>query len=313
MKNYAFGVDLGGTTVKIGLFDNKGTMLESWEILTRKEKQGSYIIGDICRAINGKLAQRGIDKSEVIGIGMGVPGPVSGESTVINCVNLGWGTFDVGAEMEKISGLPVKVGNDANVAALGEQKLGAGKAFQSAIMITLGTGVGAGIIMNGKIHSGAHGSAGEVGHINVNPHETESCGCGKKGCLEMYTSANGVVRLAKRFLADNPDERTMLRDKMNITSKDVFDAAKASDAAALSIVNRFGQILGKALAGVSNVMDPEAYIIGGGVSKAGQIVIDVIRSHFKEYVHSSMKDTEFVLAELGNDAGMYGGVSMLLD
>ena len=312
MAKYAVGVDIGGTTVKIGLFTAEGTMVDKWEITTRTDEGGKYILGDIAESIEDKLADKQIDKSEVKGIGMGVPGPVKADGTVLRCVNLGWGIFNAADELSKIIGLPVKVGNDANMAALGEMWQGGGKGFSNIVMVTLGTGVGGGIILGGKMLSGVNGAGGEIGHIQVNDDETEVCGCGRKGCLEQYTSATGIVRLAKRKLAKTTEDTT-IRAIENLTAKDVFDAAKAGDAIALGLVDEVCKILGSTLSNIACVVNPEIIVIGGGVSKAGEILLDNIKKHYVETSFMACRDTKFALADLGNDAGMYGCVEMLLD
>ena len=311
MAKYVFGVDIGGTTVKIGLFTAEGTMVDKWEITTRTDEGGKYILGDIAASIEDKLAEKQIDKSEVKGIGMGVPGPVKADGTVLRCVNLGWGIFNAADELSKIIGLPVKVGNDANMAALGEMWQGGGKGFSNIVMVTLGTGVGGGIILGGKMLSGVNGAGGEIGHIQVNDDETEVCGCGRKGCLEQYTSATGVVRLAGRAMAAS-DKKSTLRELEAVTAKDVFDAAKAGDELALEIVDTQARILGRALAQIACVVDPEIFVIGGGVSKAGSILTDSVKKYFEHYAFHACRQTKFALAQLGNDAGIYGSACSML-
>lgn len=210
MKKYAFGVDIGGTTVKMGLFQTNGDLLDTWEIPTRTQDGGKNILGDITEAVEGKLKEKNISKLDVEGIGMGVPGPVSPDGMVLKCVNLGWGTFHVEHELEQMTGLKVKAGNDANVAALGEMWQGGGKGHKNMVMMTLGTGVGGGIIINEHILAGVNGAAGEIGHIPMADDETETCGCGKKGCLEQYGSATGIVRMTAKYLAENPGADTTL-------------------------------------------------------------------------------------------------------
>ena len=312
MAKYVFGVDIGGTTVKIGLFTAEGTMVDKWEITTRTDEGGKYILGDIAASIEDKLAEKQIDKSEVKGIGMGVPGPVKADGTVLRCVNLGWGIFNAADELSKIIGLPVKVGNDANMAALGEMWQGGGKGYTGVVMVTRGTGVGGGIIHNGKIIPGANGAGGEIGHITVNTEEKDTCGCGRHGCLEQYASATGIVRIAKKLLTEK-DAESSLRGFEPLTAKDIFDEAKKGDALALEAVEILGETLGMALSNIACVVNPQVFVIGGGVSRAGDILIDTVAKHFKEHAFASCKDTKFALASLGNDAGMYGCVQMILD
>ena len=310
MKKYIFGVDLGGTTVKMGLFLSSGELLHTWEIPTRTEKGGKYILGDIADSVIETLREREISKDDVEGIGIGVPGPVGADGTVFKCVNLGWGVFNVADRLQELTGLKVKAGNDANVAALGEMWQGGGKGCHSIVMITLGTGIGGGIILNGEILSGTNGAAGEVGHIPVWDDETEMCGCGKRGCLEQYGSATGIVRVAKRYLKAH-DEPSILRQYDDFTAKEVCDAAKENDAIAIEILDLVGKTLGKALACISCVVNTEAFVIGGGVLRAGSVLLDPIEKYFKEYAFHASRDTEFKLATLGNNAGIYGGAKMI--
>ncbi len=314
MAKYIYGIDIGGTTVKMGLFDEKGDMLEKWEIVTRKENSGENILPDIVESIKEKNAEKSIETDDILGIGMGVPGPITEDGRVLKCANLGWGIFSVADEMSKLTGVKkVKVGNDANVAALGEQWRGGGRGFDNIVMVTLGTGVGGGIIMNGKILTGENGAAGEIGHITVNPKETLTCGCGCKGCLEQYSSATGVIRLAKERLeaSDKPSELRKFADD-EIGGKEVFDAYKAGDELAAEAVDEFAAYLGMGLGNVASVVDTQAFVIGGGLSKNGPIVIELIKKQYEKNVMFALKNTEFRLAELGNDAGMYGAVRMVI-
>ena len=312
MKQYAFGVDVGGTTCKIGFFETNGTILDKWEIKTNTENNGDSILSDIAQAVDNKLAQEGISKSDVQGIGIGVPGPVNGEGTVFRCVNLGWGVLNVAEALGELTGLNVKVGNDANVAALGEAWKGGAAGSTDVVMVTLGPGVGGGIIVNGQMVTGHNGAGGEIGHITVSKSEIEPCNCGQYGCLEQYASATGIVRVARRKLAKSQEE-TVLRTNENLTAKDIFDAAKAGDDIAIQLVDEVCGILGGALSNISAVVNPEVIVIGGGVSKAGSILIENVQKHFIETSFHACRDTKFALAKLGNDAGMYGCVKMLLE
>ncbi len=313
MKRYAFGIDIGGTTVKIGLFETAGKLLDTWEIPTRTENDGQYILGDIAEAVEIKRKEKEISLLDVEGIGLGVPGPVS-QGTVLKCVNLGWDVFNVERRLSALAGgLKVKAGNDANVAALGEMWQGGGRGYRDIVMVTLGTGVGGGVIVNSHILPGANGAAGEIGHLPVKDDETERCGCGKCGCLEQYASANGVVRITKKYLAENPEEQTVLGRMETITAKEIFDAAKDGDAVGLKMVNEAGRLLGKGLASIACVVNPEIFVIGGGMSRAGKILIDSIRKHYRKYAFHASRETEFRLAKLGNNAGMYGGVRMVIE
>ncbi|WP_448901763.1 ROK family glucokinase [Eubacterium sp.] len=312
MKNYCFGIDVGGTTVKLGLFSTAGELLDKWEITTRTENFGANILSDICEAMEAKLAEKEISLDDIEGVGIGLPGPITNDGTVLQCVNLGWGTFNVEEKLsEMFRGIKVKAGNDANVAALGEAWQGGGKDYDDIVMITLGTGVGGGVIINGKILTGYNGGAGEIGHMHVDDNETDSCNCGRKGCLEQFTSATGVVRLAKRLM-NNTDKETKMREfGENITAKDVFDLAKEGDAGANEVVETMGTYLGTAMSHIAVVVNPQAFIIGGGVSKAGQFLIDAIKDKYRETCFAACGDAAVHLATLGNDAGMYGAAAMI--
>ena len=313
MKEYAFGIDIGGTTVKMGLFSTDGVLLESWEIPTRKEEAGSYILPDIADAMKAKIEEKGIALKNIKGVGIDVPGPIIQDSIVNRCVNLGWGVYDVTKELGNLIGIEnIKVANDANAAALGEMWKGGGEGHKDVVMITLGTGVGGGVIVDGKIVGGHFGAGGEIGHMLVNRFEERPCGCGKAGHLEQYASATGIVRRAKDVLAMS-DRPSTLRDLTEITAKDVFDHAKQGDVLSLEIVDFVGQVLGGACSMISAVVDPEIFVIGGGVSKAGDILINSIRKYFRNAAFHASEDARFALAKLGNDAGMFGAVKMVLD
>lgn len=310
MKSYGFGVDIGGTTIKLGLFDMGGALLDKWEIPTCTENNGEKILDDICESITKQMHSRFITKERVEGIGLGVPGPVGEDGTVYGCVNLGWSTFNVETTLYTKIGIPVKAANDANVAALGEMWQGGGKGHKDVLMITLGTGVGSGIVIGGKVVAGAHGAGGEIGHIHVNDQEQETCGCGKKGCLEQYVSANGIVRVAKRKL-EQETRSTSLSQYEELTSKAIYDEAKNGDIVAMELVDETCELLGNTLSSICNVVDPEVIVIGGGVSRAGDILVDGIKKYYHKNAFHSVENTDITLALLGNDAGMYGCVRQL--
>lgn len=312
MERYGFGVDVGGTTCKLGLFREDGTLLDKWEIPTRREDEGSHILEDIAQAIESKCAERGIEKNRVLGVGLGVPGPVLEDGTVRRCINLGWGVFNVAEALSSRLGLPVKAGNDANVAALGEMWLGGGKGFRNLVMVTLGTGVGGGIVLDGKILAGIHGAAGEIGHMKMREDEPDLCGCGKRGCLEQYASATGVVRLARHRL-EQDNTPTVLRGAETITAKTIADGAKAGDRVCIELMETLGAMLGIAAANIACIVDPEVVVIGGGVSRAGKLLLDSVEKHFHERAFHACEDTRFALATLGNDAGIYGCMKMVME
>lgn len=309
---YGFGVDLGGTTVKIAWFDNTGNMLTKWEIPTRTQEGGKYILPDIAASIGEFIARENVAREDILGIGIGVPGPVSHEGVVNKCINLGWGVFNISQELSKLTGLPVKAGNDATVAALGECWKGGGKGCRNMVFATLGTGVGGGIVSEGHVIHGAHGAGAEIGHMVLCRDETEYCNCGKRGCVEQYCSATGVVRLAKRHLASTEAD-SILRSIEHLTCKDVFDAGKAQDAEALKILDQVYRYMGEFLANIACVVNPEVIVLGGGVSRAGQPLLDGARKYFDQWVFHAARNVRFELAQLGNDAGAYGAFKLILD
>ena len=310
MGKYCFGVDVGGTTVKLGLFNTNGDLLEKWEIPTVTEDNGKAILPDCAKSILKKMDEREMDRTEVVGVGIGAPGPIDSEGTLYGAVNLGWGTMSLKKELQTLLNMPVEAGNDANVAALGEAWQGGAKGYEDVVVVTLGTGVGGGIIINGKMVAGATGAAGEIGHMHVNDDETEPCNCGTCGCLEEYVSATGIVRMAKRKLAE--DDRPSIMRKDDLSAKDVWDAVKAGDTVAIEVAEDFGWYLGKAMALVANVSNPEIFVIGGGVSKAGNVLLDYIQKYFQKYAFKGCRGALFTLATLGNDAGIYGAARLVL-
>ncbi|MCI8801496.1 MAG: ROK family glucokinase [Lachnospiraceae bacterium] len=311
MGRYAFGVDVGGTSVKMGLFDETGTILDKWEIPTRKENKGASVLPDVARSLLAKMAEKGIQEKDLVGIGVGAPGPVDDEGTLVSgAVNIGWEPFNIPEAMHAYINVPIKAANDANAAAYGEMWQGGGKGFNSIVAVTLGTGVGGGIIINGELLAGATGAGGEIGHMHMVDDETESCNCGNRGCMEQYASATGIARLARRRL-EKDDEPSILREG-KVSAKTVFDGVKAGDKVAVEIAEEFGEYLGKGLAMIASVLNPEAFIISGGVSKAGEILFSFIEPPFHKYVFRHCGNAKFVLATLGNDAGIYGAAGLVL-
>lgn len=311
MNQICFGVDIGGTAVKLGMFDRGGNLLKKWEFRTIKSEDGRALFQSIADYIKDIIQRNNISLETIIGVGVGVPGPVKENGYVHILPNLGLSKFNIEEELHKLLGLKVKAGNDANNAALGEQWMGSGKGSHSMIMVTLGTGVGGGVIINDTVLVGNNGVAGEIGHILVNDTETEHCGCGKSGCLEQYSSATGIVRMAKAYL-DSSDEASQMRSHQNLNAKDVFDCAKAGDLLALKVVEDACCYLGKALAQVAQVIDPEVFVIGGGVSKAGDIITKTTQKYYNTMVMDALKNKEFRLAMLGNDAGIYGAAKLVI-
>lgn len=312
MKKYCFGIDIGGTTVKMGLFKTDGTVLDKWEIKTRTANGGEAILPDIAASALKKLEELQISKEDVAGMGVGVPGPINADGVVPHTANLGWGYKEVTRELSELTGLLCKGGNDANVAALGEMWKGAAAGHKNGVMVTLGTGVGGGIIVEGKIVTGANGAGGEIGHIHVDDRIPWKCGCGNQGCLEQVASANGIVRLAKWMLEEGSTTETSL-DAATMSAKDIWDAVKAGDAFALEVAENFGRYLGLALANIASTVDPEVFVIGGGVSKAGSVLLGYIQKYYIKYTFRGCRDAQFVLATLGNDAGIYGSARLVIE
>lgn len=310
MKKYVFGVDVGGTTVKMGLFTVDGEVLDKWEIKTHTENGGEAILQDIAASVNGKLAEKEISKEEVAGIGIGIPGPIDENGVVPHTANLGWGYKEVTRELSELTGLVCKGGNDANVAALGEMWKGGAAGYSNVVMITLGTGVGGGIIIGGKILTGSNGAGGEIGHLHVDDDIPGQCGCGNHGCLEQVASATGITNLANRALAES-EKPSMLREG-EVSAKTVFDAVKAGDELAKEVAEQFGKYLGTALANITAVVDPQAIVIGGGVSKAGPILLEYVEKYYQKYCFKSCRNVKFALATLGNDAGIYGTAKLVI-
>ena len=283
--------------------------MDKWEIPTKTENEGKAILPDIAQSLEKKLFETKIPKDQIKGIGIGIPAPVDEEGIVQKTANLGWGYKEVKREMEELTGFKAAVGNDANVAALGEMWLGGGKGYKDLVMVTLGTGVGGGIIVNGLPLTGANGAGGEIGHICVNYEEKDRCGCGKQGCLEQYASATGIARIARIRLHKN-DDPSILRGR-KVSAKMVFDALKEGDKVAEEIVEEFGAYLGHALANIAVITDPAVIVIGGGVSKAGEILLEYVEKYYHEKAFFSNQNVRFVLAELGNDAGICGAAKLM--
>ena len=309
---YGFGIDLGGTTVKLAYFDENGTMLHKWEIPTNTAEGGSQILPDIAKAVEGYLGENNIPRESIIGLGIGVPGPVDVNGTVNKCVNLGWGRFNISKELERLTGFPVQAGNDANVAAMGEFWKGGGQGCRNMVLATLGTGVGGGIVVEGKLLCGSQGAGGEIGHMTINRDETVPCNCGKYGCVEQYSSATGIVRTAKEHLATNPAD-SQLRALEEITCKDIFDAGKAGDTLANEILQMYYARLGEFLGNLCCLLNPEVVVLGGGVTKAGQVLLDGVEPYFRKNTFHACDNAKIVLASLGNDAGAYGAFKLVLD
>jgi len=309
---YGFGIDLGGTTVKLAYFDEAGTMLDKWEISTNTAENGKYILPDIAAAILKYMEEKNISKDDILGAGIGVPGAVNNRGIVAGCDNLGWGHFNVKDALEPLLGMRVVAGNDATVAALGECWKGGGQGYKSMVLVTLGTGVGGGIILDGKPVHGSTGAGGEIGHMVLNRNETAKCGCGKSGCVEQYCSATGIARLTKLALTET-DTPSSLRDLEKVVAKDVFDAAKSGDKLAQDVLEQVYAYMGEFIANICCVVNPEIVVFGGGVSKAGSVLLDGVKKHFAKWGYHACQETQFALATLGNDAGAYGAFKLVAE
>jgi len=306
VSEFIYGIDIGGTTIKIGLFSKLGTLINKWEINTNTTNFGKNILNDIATFIKSNE----VPLEKVIGYGFGVPGPVI-DTTVLNCVNLGWNQVDIKKELSTVlQNENIFVANDANAAALGETKNGASKGFKDSVMITLGTGVGSGVIIDNKIITGSNGAAGELGHIKLIHDNGLPCGCGNNGCLETVASATGLKNITCHLLNDSKKISTLKCSK-ELNAKMIFDAANNMDELAITAIDRFTYYIATAIQIITVSVNPEIVVIGGGVSKAGEPLLNKIINHFKNIGFSSVKDTKIVLAKLGNDAGIYGAAGMV--
>lgn len=310
-ERYILAVDLGGTFIKFGLFSLSGECVYRWKTETILDNNGDYILFQIADEAAKAFAFCGLELGLLQGVGIGVPGPVIGGSIVNRCVNLGWGVINLRKELQKqmtaqgFSDLRIQALNDANAAALGEYYDGAGKDYRDEALITLGTGIGCGIILNGELREGAFGGAGEIGHFLMDPNEQEYCGCGKRGCLEQYAAAGGIVRRARQQM-EKYDTPSVLRHIPDLTARDVLDAAREDDPFGLDAARFSGSMIGRALAYISGTVDPEAFLIGGGISEAGSVIMGPIREAFRKNAFHVSRDTVIRTAELKNDAGIYG-------
>ncbi|MCR8847138.1 ROK family glucokinase [Rossellomorea sp. SC111] len=311
-EKWLVGVDLGGTTTKIAFLSKYGELLHKWEIPTDKSENGKNIIVNIAKAIDQKLEELDQSKDKLVGIGMGAPGPVdTAKGIIYEAVNLGWeNNTPLKDLLEVETGLHAVIDNDANCAALGEMWKGAGDGAKDIVCVTLGTGVGGGVITNGDIVHGVKGAGGEIGHITVVPEGGYQCNCGKTGCLETVASATGVVRLANEKLDATGEESTLraMRDSHgSISAKDIFDAARNQDGLALAVIDQLAFYLGLSLANLGNGLNPEKIVIGGGVSKAGDILLKPVVKFFEQFSFPTVRSsTHLSIATLGNDAGVIG-------
>lgn len=316
MSKKLLGIDLGGTTIKFGILTLEGEVQEKWAIETNTLENGRHIVSDIVESLKHRLSLYGLTKDDFLGIGMGSPGAVDRTSkTVTGAFNLNWAdTQEVGSVIEKEVGIPFFIDNDANVAALGERWVGAGANNPDVVFVTLGTGVGGGVIADGNLIHGVAGAGGEIGHMIVDPENGFTCTCGNKGCLETVASATGVVRVARQ-LAEQYEGSSAIKAAIDngdiVTSKDIFIAAEDGDKFANSVVERVSRYLGLAAANISNILNPDSVVIGGGVSAAGEFLRSRVEKYFVTFAFPQVKkSTKIKIAELGNDAGIIGAASL---
>ncbi|MBP8703211.1 MAG: ROK family glucokinase [Streptococcus sp.] len=318
MTKKIIGIDLGGTSVKLAILTTVGEIQEKWSIKTNILDEGSHIVPDIIDSIKHRFETYGLTKEDFLGVGMGSPGVVDSEAgTVIGAYNLNWKTLQlVKDQFESALGLPFFIDNDANVAALGEQWVGAGNNNPNVVFMTLGTGVGGGVIAAGNLIRGVKGAGGELGHITVDFDAPFACTCGKKGCLETVASATGIVNLTRRYAEEYAGDaklKQLIDDGEEVTAKDVFDLAKEGDDLALIVYRHFSNYLGVACANIAAVLNPAYIVLGGGVSAAGEFLLDGVRNVFADNSFPQIKEsTQIVLATRGNDAGVLGAASLLL-
>ena len=311
------GIDLGGTSVKLAILTAEGDIQQKWTIPTNINDEGAHIVPDIVASIKHHLDLYKMTADDFQGIGMGSPGAVDREAgTVEGAFNLNWKTLQPVREViEREIGIPIFIDNDANVAALGEKWRGAGADDRDVVFVTLGTGVGGGIIAEGNLIHGTAGSGGEIGHMTVEPGGFD-CTCGKKGCLETVASATGVVRLARKHAeeyAGNSQLKFIIDDGQEITSKMIFDLAKEDDELAVLVVDRAAYYLGLACSHIGNLLNPAYIVIGGGVSAAGEYLLEQVRTYFADFTFPNVKKTTHIkLAALGNDAGIVGACYLAL-
>ncbi len=314
MKKYVIGVDIGGRSMKFGLFTEDGRLESKSNIITRTEKNGENILPDLVEHLKEIISKYELNEDTLVGVGIGIPGPILNKAIVKRAVNLGWEEpTNVKAYVEDNIGFHVLVENDANVAALGELWKGAAEGYKNIVMVTLGTGVGGGVVVDGKIVSGTTGSGGEIGHMPFLEKELKrTCGCGGHRCFEQVASATGIEYIAQDYLFEH-DDKSSLRELDFISAKDIFDSAKAGDEVAMNISKIYFNHLGRGLSIISAIVDPEIFIIGGGVSNAGDFLIDGVKKSYKEYAFPVTANCEFSKANLGNDAGMYGAAKLILE
>lgn len=312
MKKYAIGIDVGGRSVKFGLFDKDGKLYDKSNIKTRTENNGDKILDDIYQHIIEILKKHDLKEKDLYGIGIGVPGPIVNQSTVKTAVNLGWGVINISQYLENKLNVNVLVANDANVAALGESWMGAAQGLDNIVMLTLGTGLGGAVIVNREIVSGRTGAGGEIGHMPIlEKGLSRKCNCGKDTCFELVAAAPGIENIANQILFESNDS-SLLRDIDSILAKDIFDALQKKDKIAEEIVDVYSNHLARGIGILSAILDPDMLLLGGGVSNAGDALLDRVKEKYKLHAFPSTEDLSIEIATLGNDAGIYGAAKLVL-
>lgn len=317
MKDKIIAIDLGGTTCKLAIVSIEGEILQKWSIKTNVLNQGQAIVPDIIESIRERMALYQLSEADFLGMGMGSPGTINhADKTVTGAYNLNWqGMVPVGRLFEEAFGLPFQLDNDANIAALGEQRYGSGDNAQDVVMVTLGTGIGGGVIVDGKIVQGSSGAAGEIGHMTIDKHSVIGCTCGKQGCLEALASATGIVNLAREYSEAFSGEsviKSTIDSGEEVTAKDIFEASLAGDIFAGHIVNEYTDYLGLGCSHIVNMLNPYKIILGGGVSQAGEPLRERVAMACDTYTFPALKGkTDIVIASLGNDAALLGAAELV--
>jgi glucokinase len=315
MNMYYIGIDLGGTNIAVGLVDEEGKIIHKDSVPTLNEREYPEIIKDMAMLSLKVIEDSGVSLKEVKSIGIGSPGtPNSEEGILVYANNLKFRNVPMRAEIQKYIDLPVYLDNDANVAALAESVAGACKGARHSVTITLGTGVGTGVVIDGKVYSGFNNAAAEMGHMVI-VVDGEQCTCGRKGCWEAYASATALIRQTKKAAVANPDSlinKLVAGDLSRINAKVPFDAARQGDRVGLQIVEEYMKYLAEGLANVINIFQPEIIAIGGGISKEGEYLLAPLRKLVSERIYTveGVPQTRIVAAQLGNDAGIVGAAML---
>lgn len=318
MSKFIIAIDLGGTSAKMGVLNDNAEIIDRWSVETDISQEGTLIVPNIIQSIHGFLNRENISIDDIKGIGLGTPGTINHEEgTVVSAYNLNWRTVQhVRDQFQEAFPVPFFMDNDANVAALGEQWQGAGEQADNVVMVTLGTGVGGGVVIDGQLVHGINQAAGEIGHMTIEFHDPIDCTCGKKGCLETVASATGAVNLATKHINDfsgQSELKSMVERGDEVSAYSIFQKAEEEqDEYALYIVDLYVDYLGRALSHIANTLNPANIIIGGGVSGSGEFLRSRVEKYFKEYSFSQIRETsKVVIAKLGNDAGMFGAAQIV--